>query len=780
MSTRWEAVLACGLALLCACGSTWGTAPDGPRTPAACTWCPLPSSQDCTLCVAYNPVLAIGADGTGTGVLRVCNGTTQPVTPALHITDFAWVGPGERSLPAAAQVRLGAASTADEPAFRGAKALDPAACLGITVEVSKLWAAGPLTASLWHGTEKVVDLKAVRHPMPFRVRIDGPTPERLELAFIKGQHLAPANEQPKITLRNEDPVMYRVSWRLELDGSEVASGVSRIPAAQSVALPVALGERYFSRLDSGFLRSGQMQGRLVLQHEPDPSFALRAAEQQVYPVTARLSHWTPVWQRIFNLLGILAVLALGIVMSLLVNYCLPVQRRRVAVKQVLADQEGRLAGLAGLVSSRRLNLLRTEKKRLRDELRASQWWSPATEEALPKVEAAVLALRHRIDLTAEAGMQLAALRDDPTIALPEAELIDSHVRSALEVAELPAPDEIQLKTARAALDAATKVRLASDEPPKPEAMAALQARTAALAARQPPDGVQWQPFADLLRGLRSEFSRVTGHAPAREDYVAVARAACKAECVLEFIELVENTAGSADISTSRMSRGEELLHALLPGPDESIGRAQEIVREVEQNIRKADVIKDLQEPGAVRLEIDPPTPVAYQLVALRVKLARPGLDAAVARKQIRCCWKVSGPGIATTIHDLVEGGWTTWHYFEPPASSIGHWWRFWRPSQAADTRAPTFAVEATLFEMRESSQALASARADVALELTKSYVSDSAKLSVGALVVTLLLVAIGLLAGAQEKIQSLDWWSALIAVLALGFGADVLKRAMMK
>ena len=85
-----------------------------------------------------------------------------------------------------------------------------------------------------------------------------------------------------------------------------------------------------------------------------------------------------------------------------------------------------------------------------------------------------------------------------------------------------------------------------------------------------------------------------------------------------------------------------------------------------------------------------------------------------------------------------------------------------------------------MYDRRDATRALASASTTVELEPTKSYVSDSLKLSLGAMFVTVLLVGIGLLAGAQEKIQSLDWWSALVAVLALGFGADALKRVLMK
>jgi hypothetical protein len=68
----------------------------------------------------------------------------------------------------------------------------------------------------------------------------------------------------------------------------------------------------------------------------------------------------------------------------------------------------------------------------------------------------------------------------------------------------------------------------------------------------------------------------------------------------------------------------------------------------------------------------------------------------------------------------------------------------------------------------------------VKLEQTKAYVESRTVLAVASLVITILIVAFGLLAGAQEKLQSLDWVSGVIAVLVLGFGADTLKNLITK
>ena len=93
---------------------------------------------------------------------------------------------------------------------------------------------------------------------------------------------------------------------------------------------------------------------------------------------------------------------------------------------------------------------------------------------------------------------------------------------------------------------------------------------------------------------------------------------------------------------------------------------------------------------------------------------------------------------------------------------------------------PPFTVAATLYEDRDAKSLLAAAEAKVRVEPTKSYGRDVAVMAAGTMTITVALVVLGLLSGAEEKIRALDWWSATVAVVALGFSADVLKRMLTK
>ncbi|HEY6513972.1 MAG TPA: hypothetical protein VI032_18490 [Burkholderiaceae bacterium] len=707
--------------------------------------------------------------------MQLCNRSSQPIKPALQLSRFAERMPDGTRTVSAAVGSVVAAVADDEAIVKGRAELAAQRCVDVKVEASKVPPSSLLIATLRHGADELVEVKALRQEaLPFNLKLDGSAANKLDITLVRGQR------GHEIRLFNEDPVLYRIRWSLQLAGDEVDAGVAVAYPRQHVVLPVSLQKVEQSVFESGFVRAGERRGRLLLEHEPDSSFRLRPVEHKAFDVTARLSYWSPVWQGILNSIAILFFLCVGVLISLLVNYALPVQRKRIASKQRLADLEGRLAGLGGVISSRRLNLLRTEKKRLRDELRVNQWFHPSTEDALPKLDERIAALGRRIDLTTQAGALLVALRDDPGMALPEAERVEELCRSALDVAEKHEPDDSDMKAARAALDAAAKVLAGSDNPPGREAVTQLQAQARGLATAELARTGEWKRLADLMQALRGDFLADDEAEPTRERFVRAAHAVCKARLIIAFAKLVAN-AGGEEIRAKREGRGTDLLAALSPGPCESLRRATDIVREVEQNIDKADLIAELQRPGALRIEFDPRTPIGFQLVVFRLKLERPGFDTAVARQQIVCRWQFSGPGIPSDREPEPDDGWIVGQYFEPQPEPglMQRWWSKLR-RQPPPPPLPPFEVRAELLEDRDGGAPLATAAAKLRLEPIKSYGRDVALLASGTLVVTIGIVVIGLLAGAEDKIRSLDWWSAIVAIVVLGFSADTLKRILTK
>ena len=356
---------------------------------------------------------------------------------------------------------------------------------------------------------------------------------------------------------------------------------------------------------------------------------------------------------------------------------------------------------------------------------------------------------------------------------------------------MPTADEIQ--AAQRHLDLSAAILRGAENPPTEEAVKALQDQADELKSKIPnplPADSAWTVCEELLNAFVKDLP-TAGHEERRE-YVRKAEVVRRLELLLEYIETVESSPGTT-VRAARLKRAEDLFSALRPGPDASIANADDIVRQVEQNVTKKNLVDAMTTAGAMHIEIDPPTPVAYQLVTFRVRFERPGLDSAVAQNEIDCRWYVGGnlvddraesdSGRVHQTHGGCGRGWIVGTYLVEKPRKWRHlprlgwnWLRTtifrWPPSGdgAAVPRLGPFKVEATFPELSGLQ-----VPASVTIERTRSYVESRSMLALASLAITVLIVAIGLLTGAQERLQSLDWLSGALAVLALGFGADTVK-----
>jgi hypothetical protein len=701
------------------------------------------------------------------GVVALCNRSTAPITLALKLSDFSTTGPDNKRFALGTTTRISARVAADERIVEGADRLDSARCVDLKLEASNIWQAGLSAAHLKNGEHVVGVVEAIRRHAPFRLKVNGPNPERAELRLIHG---IPA----ELRLRNEDEMGYQFRWRLELPGLP-ASGTAYVRPNRTVSLPLPAAQSSLGQwFESGFLRSATREGRLVVEYEPDPGLEPYALPRQEYSVHATISASGPVWQRVVNTSFIVGLLLVGIIASLLLNYTLPMQRRRVAIKQRLALLGGRLAGLGEHVPSRILSLLRVEKRRLREELRHIWPVDPTTEAALPKLEEQIDWMDRRIALVVAAGNHLASLSGGTSLAVPQADQVRAAARTVFDIVVKPQAGDDDIKRAQTALALIADLRAAAMLPPSAPLLQALGDSAAAVRTRivagALPQGHE-KAFEELVAALLLEVPKAAPAALSCDAYVDMTLAVAKAEIVADYKHLLAG-AQSADVLRRRTSRAPELLAALCPGPDQSLLRARSIVCEAEEGVSEADLVTTLENAAEqdVWIEVDPPKPLPYQLVTLRVRLRQPGLDTAVARSRIECVWGVTGGGIESD-------DWVASYFFEQPPTLRRARRGLARLRNHPQPAAPvSIQVKARL--LYGGKDLLPVKSVEVTIEPSKSYAWASAWLSLGAMFVTMLLIGIGLIAGAQEKIQSLDWVTGVFAILALGFGADVLKRVL--
>lgn len=277
-------------------------------------------------------------------------------------------------------------------------------------------------------------------------------------------------------------------------------------------------------------------------------------------------------------------------------------------------------------------------------------------------------------------------------------------------------------------------------------------------------------FDALVKALLLDVPDKPPTALSGADYADVALAVAKAEVVADFKRLLVG-AQSGELLKRRTDRSPELLEALLPGPEESLSRARAIILEVEQGVSEADLVAAVRKlaPADLWIAVDPPRPLPYQRVDLRVHLRQAGFNEAAARSRIECIWSVSGGNIESD-------DWAASYFFDPPLTP--GWFRRGLAHLTKRILLMPQPIEVGAC-LRYRGEDLAQVTpVTVVIEPPKSYAWASTWLSLGAMFVTILLAGIGLVAGALEKIQSLDWVSGMCALLAIGFGADVLKRVL--
>jgi hypothetical protein len=769
MHSAFVAKLAMVLLLALVSGSVIGAGKAGRANKAHRASSESTATQPCTgtgigtICVTDFPRLRVNADRTASASLRVCN-VGAPSRLSLTLSDFIAPGDGVETPPFPLDTthRITAAIPADQPVVDGAKQLKSRECVAVKIDVAGLWQAGLLTATLRNGADTLANVQAVNMNAPFHLKAAGANPDTFDLSLVKGRAF-------DLTLQNDDEMGYPFRWRLDLPECP-AQGEAYVRPNRSVSLKVGY-EKCFEDVtwwEAGFLRSATRDGQLVVEYEPGQSLKPYALARREFKVHAGISRFEPLWQSFLNIVAIVFLLLIGIVLSLLIYYVLPMQRRRVTIKERLVLLEGQMAGLDRLVPTRVLSLLRVEKKRLREKLRELWPIDPTTEAALPKFEAQVDWLECRIALVAQAGGLLSRLKASKSVAVPEADEVHAACVAVFEVVERQEAATEDITRARAALDNAAKLLSTAAHAPNDVMLQALRERAEKVRAWSRMVAAPPSDNAAVLSELTHNLLRAVPESPAAivaSNYADVARAVAKAEVVADFVHLLE-VAECGDALTRRTDQTAELLSALCPGPDESLARAREIVVEAKQGISADALVRALRHYGANNLQIvaDPPTPLPYQRVELRVRMREAGFDTAAARSRIECFWTVDGVEIES--HD-----WTASYYFEKTRAASGL--RRLLPGSRTDATIPVLATlkyrNAPLIDVP---------KLDLKVEAPKSYATASLLLSIGAMTATIVLVTIGLIAGAQEKIQSLNWIAGAFTVLAIGFGADVLTRGL--
>jgi len=728
-----------------------------PLIPVAATasapWARMSQAGEGLIAVSGAGPLELSVDGKATGTLNICNAAAKRKL-RLSASQFEFADRWDRH-ELGTTAKFSGASAEDRKVVDQGAELDENKCVDVRVEVTGLGPAATAFAVLRDAGKDQALLIAGGLKVPFNIKVDSLNPSRADLTFVH-------TKETYLRLKNEDPLLYRVYWELTW-GERVAHGCSFLQPKTSTEIRFKLHDDRFPFFETGLLRPEMRQGKFTVRHMPDDSARNLPMPSQTFESTSKLSYSTDAFQSLGTAVTILAFLLAGVLASLLINFGLPMQRKKVTLKQQLSEVDGSLNGRANLFGSRVVNALRVELRRLRAAIEDQSAFVPEAELTLPRQEVKIGWLAKRVELAKSAGQELAAAKQDRTLAQHEVDSIVRACDQVLKIVESSALDEHDLARAQAHIDQVVAVRTAAASAPDDAGVAELKRMAGAskpltpLAdlvganVSSPADLGIWLNLDQFLGGQKETFKLIQP-GMSRELFAEAAKAVWKAEAIHRYERLISNS-GTAMVFRSRIGRAGELLAALTPGKNESMLTATQLLSEIEQNISQADLVNALRPgPAAISIEVDPPMPREFQTTTLRLRFKEPGYDGADARRGLKCVWKVDNAS-------LDGDDFTAYHFFEGPRTDF-------------EVTVEVYDGVTTLTPNPLKTK--------VRLVMSERLIKTSTWLSLLSLAVTVAVVTLGLMTAAQDKLQSISWLAGIVTLLALGFGADVIKRSLSK
>ncbi len=656
--------------------------------------------------------------------------------------------------------------------------------------------AAPMRAKIYQNALPIADLEAYRSTTPFHLDIDPPSSAKWILSASPapdkkdGQNTDTKGPQRTaiIPIVNSDNIGYQFDWTLEISGLNITGGTQRIAPNGHERLCVRFNKtaenKFFAWLDSGFITPNRQEGRLVLRRHADGDAVNRKTDSKAIQLNASFSYSEGFLQSIGYAFFVFLFLFFGVLASLGVNFAIPMLSKKVSLKQALAAYGRALNGQGAVISPRTLSTLRLEIRRLFAAISSQSLFVPETEDALTAVEGRMKALGQRIDITLEAGKHLVNLKSSHLLTLHEVDCVVDLCHSALQVAELASPSETDLAKAQALLSQTNAMVATSQGTPSKETVTDLESRRKELlvhiplyslpnepgtAASSPPqfDSKYGQAWEDLQQHLEIFKSKSQPYdTPTRSQYVEEAEQVWVAERLFEFAELVA-TAQTSAVYEGRLARARDLMACLSPGASWSAEEVVHILKQIRQNVSKDEFVAAMKKTApAPQICVEPIAPMAFQIVELRIKLPDEGLNRSEARRLVDCRWMV------VDQEELVPigRGFSTYYFFEPKGK-IRSGFKLLAKRSEFIVRAEAFDGE-KWFKVGQDET--------VHLTVNREFAHSSTVLSTVRFVITVIVVTIGMLTVAQEKLQSLDVYSGIVALLVLGFSADVIKRSLSK
>ena len=675
--------------------------------------------------------------------------------------------------------------------------IDPGQTLHIEVTATDVSGTGSALATVFNGGTELGQLQMVALDAPFNLLIDGDgNPDKPLLYTL--------NQPVTLTVKNSDAEAYLVNWVLQIDGGPRASGQLTIPPDGSSPIVLHPSPDDYFWTDS--IRPSTKKAALLLSLAgPEDTQALLPARP--LPVTLSMRRSGPNATAWWSHLYIFFNLLLGGALSLLASGVLPNVLRKVALREQIRDVAERTSSVSTRIDSYLRVLLRLERKKISLLIQGAKTLSPSTGDTLDQVTVALDRLTKRLKLSERLDDLRRRFEDCSASAPPSvSDNLDKILQSAAEqLHSFALPDE-DLAASSAFLDKAeASLAMLDDADALAKLIAAnfkdLQARLKTFPQDYCADlrtslpglfVILEKPFDDpknIVRPMMFALDHGVTAIQLALDY-AMVRASVP---VAASDNCPEPAATLARLKTHEC----DLVDLLGTLSWRALREATTLVQQMRENVYEADLLEEIRKPGQAYIMLDTQT-------------ARPSMPVFFS-----ICFRVARFNGSAAIHRLVshwnfpdglsERGWKVCHFFHgtepevqpphpaaapaatPPPAATGMWQRlrrlFARRRAAVAPQSRTLLIAVTLggqVAVDEETTAvghLLTNTIDIKME-KKPPERSRAVAETLRFGIAFGVALAGLLSGALNQFDKLDFLSATIAILALGFGADSIKNLL--
>jgi P pilus assembly chaperone PapD len=701
--------------------------------------------------IVPRPAVVDPQTGNASFVVWLTNRGTEPVDLALSGDDFS--------------ADLGGAGVAAKTTLQAtddgaavpelAVTIPPGARQRVRVQVAKLGHAGYARARLLNGGASIGELVAVRTELPFKVapagwREDAPPVLRV------------GTSGTLLTLKNEDPFDYLVSWAVSMPGRKPYAPAERIrvDAGSTRVLTIPAGEWLPWLGGPGNLRltATDLTGT---QSWKTRDFAVRIER----------STW-----KMF--LGLAILVLLGGVASIFVTHGLPNRLRRIAITEKIKEVTPKIRAIGPAVQSSLRTGVRVERTRLLQRLRSRSALSPDFVRLVTECETDVALLEREIDLLDRVNSEMGRIEmkwptagmHGPTL-LQNACILLSDAQVALERPEVSAEvigkAEELIQKAEATIENAAVL----DEPSRES----LKARLNRLKKAQALETSVAKDIISKVSGLTSAV-QMTAFNLTDADFANFDIASAKLDFVRRFVEHCQN------VADGRKAEKEDCIQlfitALQRGGFNDFRTAEGLTAQMREGMFRQQVLAEIQ-AGRFDIELEPQGPAVNQAVSFSLFFHDPRVNEAAARHAVTCTWTFTHPPAPAHLpwprravrwlRRKISKTTTSPQKWTERGLSVSHYFPVAGPSTVTVT-----------FKDHQGNDVPCGKKSmpiDVEPERV-GWFSERTKAEYTRLAIVLIITVLGLLAGARDELAKLDLVPGLIAVFMLGFTADQIKNIL--